>query len=199
MTDWRELVHVVWAYAADVSPEAVTAAFTAVLAISTIALWRSTRNLWQVTRIAAEHIPHVERAYVSGGTPWTDEGTTQFCVTINNYGKTPAFVGRVIIEMIEAGRPVPQTPVYAGEGKFVGYVVKPDVTLRSNLLIFPCPADGRLIYGRIYYRDIFNKCHSSGFALRALPGMPAAQVPNAYWEDRDEPDLGPAARLSKLT
>ena len=23
--------------------------------------------------------------------------------------------------------------------------------------------------------------------------MPAAQVPDAYWEDREEPDLGPAA------
>ena len=97
--------------------------------------------------------------------------------------------------MIEAGNPVPEKPVYAGEGEFAGAVVKPDVTLRLfSIGRRPCVPDGRIVYGRIYYRDIFNKCHSSGFALRALDGMPAAQVPDGYWEDRDELDLGPAAR-----
>jgi len=199
MTDWRDevpglMAHVtdVWAYVADLfsTPER---AIATILALSTIGLWLSTRKLWRVTRVAAEHIPHVERAYVSGGARWTDVGATQFCVTINNYGKTPAFVGTIIIETVEVGRPVPQKPVYAAKGSFMGYLIKPDITLQSSLT-GACPADGRLIYGRIYYRDIFNKCHSSGFALQALPGMPAAQVPDAYWDDRDERDLGPAAQ-----
>ena len=58
MSDWREVVDLIWAYAADVlsTPERATAA---ILAISTIGLWWSTRRLWRVTRIAAEHIPHV--------------------------------------------------------------------------------------------------------------------------------------------
>jgi hypothetical protein len=69
MTDWREAPGFIWAYIADFfsTPERVTALFTAVLAVSTIGLWLSTRKLWRVTRIAAEHIPHVGRAYVSGG------------------------------------------------------------------------------------------------------------------------------------
>jgi hypothetical protein len=192
MSAWPEVVSPIWAYVADVfsTPER---AMAAVLAISTIGLWWSTGRLWRVTRIAAEHIPNVERAYVSGGARWMDVVATQLRITINNYGKTPAFVGTVIIETIEAGRPVPQKPVYAEKGAFAGYVVKPDVTLETSLTC-KCPADGRLVYGRIYYRDIFKKCHSNGFALRAAPGMPAAQVPDAYWEDREEPDLGPAAR-----
>jgi hypothetical protein len=196
MSAWPEVVGPIWAYVADVfsTPER---AMAAVLAISTIGLWWSTRRLWRVTRIAAEHIPNVERAYVSGGARWMDVGATQLRITINNYGKTPAFVGTVIMQTIEAGRPVPQKPVYAGKGEFAGYVVKPDVTLESSLT-YTCPADGRVVYGRIYYRDIFNECHSSGFALRALPGMPAAQVPDVYWEDRDESDLGPAARADKI-
>jgi len=191
-----EVVSLIWAYVADVfsTPERATAVFTGVLAISTIGLWLSTRRLWRVTRIAAEHIPNVERAHVSGGMPWTDDSLTELCLTINNYGKTPAFVGTIIIGMIEAGNPVPEKPVYAGEGEFAGAVVKPDVTLRFfSLGRRPCVPNGRIVYGRIYYRDIFNKCHSSGFALKALDGMPAAQVPDAYWEDREEPDLGPAA------
>jgi hypothetical protein len=194
--NWREVVSLIWAYAADVfsTPERATAVFTGVLAISTIALWWSTHKLWRVTRIAAEHIPNVERAYVSGGTPWTDDSLTELRLTINNYGKTPAFVGTVIIGMIKAGSPVPEKPVYAEKGEFAGAVVKPDVMLHFFLITRPCVPDGRIVYGRIYYRDIFNKCHSSGFALRALSGMPAAQVPAAYWEDRDEPDLGPAVR-----
>ena len=202
MSDWREVVGLIWAYAADVfsTPERATAAFTAVLAISTIGLWWSTRRLWRVTRIAAEHIPHVERAYVSGGARWTSPDFNHLQVCINNYGKTPAFVGTVIIQMIEPDGPVPQKPEYAEKGVFAGYVVQPNVTLQSSF-IRPCPADGRLVYGRIYYRDIFNKCHSNGFALRAVSGMPAAQVPDAYWEDREESDLGPAAyerQLSRL-
>jgi hypothetical protein len=194
-----EIVSSSWAYVADLfsTPERATAVFTGVLAISTIFLWLSTRKLWRVTRIAAEHIPHVERAYVSGGTPWTDDSLTELILTINNYGKTPAFVGTVIIGMIEAGRPVPEKPVYDEKGEFAGAVVKPDVTLRFFLITRPCLPDGRVVYGRIYYRDIFNKCHSSGFALKALDGMPAAQVPAAYWEDREELDLGPAAAMSR--
>src|SRR5262245_24902806 len=162
MTDWHdEAVGIIWAYAADVwgvffsTPERATATFTGGLALSTIALWLSTRSLWKVTRIAAEHIPHVERAYVSGGAQWMSVDLSQFCVTINNYGKTPAFIGTVIIQTIEASREVPQKPVYAEEGIFAGDVVRPGDTLKSSLT-HKCHADGRVIYGRIYYRDIFN-------------------------------------------
>jgi hypothetical protein len=195
MSDWPEVVSLIWAYLANIfsTPERATAVFTGVLAISTIGLWLSTRSLWRVTRIAAEHIPHVERAYVSGGARWSGSGFTHLQVCINNYGKTPAFVGTVIVEMIEPDRPVPQKPEYAEKGEFAGYVLQPNVTVGSSIYR-PCSEDGRLVYGRIYYRDIFNKCHSNGFALRATSGMPAAQVPDAYWEDREEPDLGPAAR-----
>jgi hypothetical protein len=193
---WLEIFWSIWTFLFG-DPHRTTATFTVVLGFSTVFLWLSTRKLWRITRIAAEHIPHVERAYVSGGTPWTDASLTELCLTINNYGKTPAFVGTVIIGMIEAGTPMPEKPVYAGKGEFAGAVVKPDVTLRFFPITRPCAPDGRVVYGRIYYRDIFNKCHSSGFALRALPGMPAAQAPDAYWEDRDEPDLGPAVRREK--
>jgi hypothetical protein len=61
MTDWREAIGTIWAYAADLfsTPERATAT---ILVLSTIGLWWSTRRLWQVTRIEAEHIPRVERA-----------------------------------------------------------------------------------------------------------------------------------------
>jgi len=81
-----EVVSLIWAYVADFfsTPERVTAT---VLAVSTIFLWWSTRRLWRVTRIAAEHIPHIERAYVSGGARWTSPDFNHLQVCINNYGK----------------------------------------------------------------------------------------------------------------
>jgi hypothetical protein len=101
----REALGFIWAYVADIwpyvadvfsTPERATAVFTAVLAVSTIALWRSTRRLWRVTRIAAEHIPHVERAYVSGGATGVVNLPEHFAVTVDNYGKTPAFIGTIL-------------------------------------------------------------------------------------------------------
>jgi hypothetical protein len=192
MPDLLEIFWSIWTFLFS-SPERTTATFTAVLGFSTVFLWLSTRKLWHITRIAAEHIPRVERAYVSGGARWTDESATRLCITINNYGKTPAFIGTVTIDAAKADVPLPKKPVSAGKGEFLGYVLQPNITVESSITCV-CTADGRVVYGRIYYRDIFSKCHSSGFALRALSGMPAAQVPDAYWEDRDEPDLGPAAR-----
>src|SRR6516162_7956282 len=84
-----EVVSLIWSYVANIfsTPERATAVFTGVLAFSTIGLWWSTRRLWRVTRIAAEHIPHVERAYVSGGARWTGPALNQLQVCINNYGK----------------------------------------------------------------------------------------------------------------
>ena len=191
---WLEIFSSIWTSLFG-DPHRTTATFTVVLGFSTVFLWLSTRKLWRITRIAAEHIPRVERAYVSGGARWTDDNTTHLRVTINNYGKTPAFIGTVILQISES-KTLPQEPVYSEVGEFLGYVLKPDITAPSTITR-PCLPDGRVVYGRIYYRDIFKKCHSSGFALKALPGMPAAQVPDAYWVDRDEPDLGPAARSSK--
>src|SRR5262249_60170307 len=91
MSDWREVVGLIWAYAADVfsTPERATAAFTAVLAISTIGLWWSTRRLWRVTRTSPEQIPPVERAYVSGGAPGTSPPLNPLQRPINQYPTNP--------------------------------------------------------------------------------------------------------------
>lgn len=175
----------------------VTALSTAVLALSTIGLWLSTRRLWRVTGIAAQHIPRVERAYVSGGAAGVVDAPHDFGVTINNYGKTPAFIGTIWANIIpEKG--LPDTPVYDPPdfGRFGGQILKPDTpgyftgVTRSWDVI-----EGRVIYGRIWYRDIFKQCHSAGFILRILGDRQTIAVANrdAYWEDRDERDLGPAA------
>jgi hypothetical protein len=110
MTNWHEAPGFIWAYVADFfsTPERVTAT---VLAVSTIFLWWSTRRLWRVTRIAAEHIPHVERAYVSGGATGVVDSPQHFAVTVDNYGKTPAFIGTIWANIVPESE-LPDTPVY---------------------------------------------------------------------------------------
>jgi hypothetical protein len=208
MTDWREAIWAyvanVWAYVADLfaTPERATALFTAVLAVSTIFLWLSTRRLWQVARIAAEHIPHVERAYVSGGATGVAGSPQQFAVTVDNYGKTPAFIGTIWANIVPE-KELPDAPVYdlPGFGRFGGQMLRPGTSGHFGAVVRLWDGtEGRVIYGRIWYRDIFKQCHSAGFILRILgPGQTIAVANrDAYWEDRDEPDLGPAARWSAL-
>jgi hypothetical protein len=120
MTDWRETIGTIWAYAADVwayvadlfsTPERATALFTAVLAVSTIFLWLATLRLMRVTRIEAEHIPRVERAYVSGGATGVMDSPQHFAVTVDNYGKTPAFIGTIWANIVPEDE-LSDTPVY---------------------------------------------------------------------------------------
>jgi hypothetical protein len=173
------------------------AGFTGILSVSTIFLWWSTRQAAFAAKAAAEHIPRVERAYIRGGTGQqrpVDDGVQLF-VTMNNYGKTPAFVGTITVSICPEAA-LPAIPKYE-TGIFRGYVL---ATNTDDKTAFPsdvsCIWDRRpdqIVFGRIWYRDIFNDCHSSGFILHLRPGLPGVARREPYWEDRDEPDLGPAA------
>jgi hypothetical protein len=90
--------------------EAITAFFTLVLSISTIALWLSNNKAVEAAKAAAEALPNVERAYVfmvpdlewhlqtqhsSGVGTYHARAAAHF--RLENHGKTPA-----IIESIDA-------------------------------------------------------------------------------------------------
>jgi hypothetical protein len=148
-------------------------------------------------RAAAEHIPIVERAYVSGGATGVEGSPQEFAVTVDNYGKTPAFIGTIWANIVPENE-LPDTPVYAPPefGRFGGQMLKPDTSGHPVVIRQWDVIEGRVIYGRIWYRDIFKQCHSGGFILRILgPGQTIAVASrDAYWEDRPEPDLGPSVR-----
>jgi hypothetical protein len=110
-------------------------------------------------------------------------------VTINNYGKTPAFIGTLAVASYDRLRPKFNGPWHRQEWK--GYVLPaPTHNLVSDVDF--TYENNKIIFGRIWYRDIFQKCHSCGFALHMRDGLPAVAGHDEYWEDRDEPDLGPA-------
>ena len=127
---------------------------------------------------------------------WSRE-FAHFAVTIDNYGKTPAFIGTIWAKIVPEDE-LPDTPVYDPPefGWFGGQMLKPQTSGHPTVVRLWDVVERRVIYGRIWYRDIFKQCHSAGFILRIRgPGQTIAVANrDAYWEDRAERDLGPAAR-----
>jgi hypothetical protein len=139
-----------------------------------------------------EHMRFVERAHVSSGAVRVKD-TNTFMITINNYGKTPAFIG-IVTANIRLRSELPAKPEYP-TGVFGGYMLQPNTPgFKTGLL---CGWDGssdNVIYGRVYYRDIFKKCYSCGFALEVSGPYQGLAVDGLeqYWEDRKEADVRPA-------
>ncbi len=179
------LIYDWWVHVFD-KPDSYVALFTALLFVSTTALWWSTRQLWSVTKVAAEHIPRVERAYFSGGGPLI-AGGQQLAFTIDNYGKTPGVLVEYAVEFCPLNN-IPPVPAYLAPNyqrtRWHG-VIKPD-TLGLPITAIPIPNIPRpiLIYGRYWYRDIWNKPHDSGFVLVAeaggTHGFVPANIPMAF-------------------
>ena len=172
----------------------VTAAFTAILAIFTGRLWWSTNKLWEVTRITAEHILHVERAYISGGGRIEADGP-RFRFDMNNYGKTAGNIIEIRWGFCSADA-VPPRPTY-GEPYFYYDWIKPDIWIKGfHFTEVPTDIKNLAIYGRYYYRDVFNKSHSSGFILSFKPDGDTTPIraPAVYTQEQDEAD--PDEKLS---
>jgi len=169
--------------------DAYIALFTAILAVGTLALWSSTRKLWNVTRVHAEHIPRVERAYIYGGANYrvTEQGRpVSLFVKVNNFGKTPAFIGTIaatICPELDLTRPITWQ-----DHQWMGWALPAPTYDIGSPVELPFTRFGDVIVGRIWYRDILNDCHSSGFVLRLnTNGLPAVGG-EEHWQDRPEPD-----------
>jgi hypothetical protein len=143
------------------------AAFTGVLAISTILLWRSTRDAAIAGRIAAEHIPTVERAWLFAGPDGkrviNREALMQFPLLITNYGKTPGFLRTI---WAECGNP----DVFNPTPKYAGGAIQLDVILgagepHTHTKLFSATTE-QFFYGYIRYADIFGNFQVSRFCVR---------------------------------
>jgi hypothetical protein len=126
-------------------------------------------------KIAAEHIPTVERAFIHGGvhpngrSVIRDEAGKPIGIKVKfsmaNYGKTPGFITSVKIgrgKLSELG----DDPIYSKDIP-VSDLYFPMMTM--NDLRYPddveitVPADGEhVVFQRVFYYDIFDKPHSSG-------------------------------------
>jgi hypothetical protein len=173
--------------------EAITAAFTVILALSTIALWWSTRKLWEVTRISAEHVRIAERAHIYGG--WggelidysTLDGPWIFA-NLNNLGKTPAFIVRIAVA-IRRHEDLPEEPDYPPG-------IAPGFVLGENEKMFPAQGarawwgwrKGCVFYGRVWFTDVFDRKiqRYSSFILDIDSGYTAVMDRPRYWHIGEE-------------
>jgi hypothetical protein len=185
-----------------------------VTAISTAFIAIFTATIWGINRAQLRHSHQVERAYISGGgVPQTEVITTQssfgssvpgglrfivppvrrltgnFDLHVNNYGKTPGELLRYGIGFSDTGA-LPQHPIYTWN--FFRDWIAPGVGSRT-LVSIPIPQglSDPAVYGRFLYRDIFGKCHSSGFTLRLRSDGLSESISSPsreYTDERDEPD-----------
>jgi hypothetical protein len=72
-----------------------------ILLLSTILMWIATRDAARAAKVAADHIPNVERAVIYGGIKFgnviTEDDTRYIVITVSmaNYGKTPGFIQHI--------------------------------------------------------------------------------------------------------
>jgi hypothetical protein len=140
------------------------------------------------------HDRRVERAHVFGGTNHVTmaDGRKLLGVTINNYGKTPASIGTVAATICAEGEldsfpgwEVNEWRGHAFSKQWKGYVFG-QVSGQLIDVIFPFEA-GKVIAGRIWYRDVFKKRYSIGFLLKT-DDLTAVGGRKAFWEEREERD-----------
>jgi hypothetical protein len=141
------------------------------------------------------HMRISEGAHVSGGANWIrdPEGNiTHLVAAINNYGKTPATIGTVattICDEEELNTTFPGWGVRTWQGhqftsEWRGYVFG-QVSGQQIAPVFRFEP-GRVIAGRIWYRDVYKKRHCVGFLLRTDDLTAIGR--KEFWEEREEKD-----------
>jgi hypothetical protein len=167
---------------------------TAILAaIGTVQLIVFAWQGWQLKRsvdLAKKRDRILERAYMSGGGVQEREKrllngvvvlgglTGKFEFHLNNHGKTPGELMKIAIEFCDSSN-IPKSPTYKPE-PFQDWI-GPGTQSRA-MKSKEIPKGMTAVYGRVYYRDIFNLEHSSGFiqSLESDGGTWPLHAPEAY-------------------
>jgi hypothetical protein len=138
-----------------------------------VALFWTIYILRRNTRIA-------ERAYISGGGYFPNDPTAgwrddRFQLTIDNYGKTPAFVTHVEIGYWSLSQGRPPDPPPCTKRHVLSAVLPPGKEgLKTDIKLHRDEIKGDVIFGRFFYEDIFarpwwthkKRIRSSGFILQ---------------------------------
>jgi hypothetical protein len=159
----------------------VIAIFTVVLAFATAFLMIATNRLWKagerqiaIATVAADHIPRVERAYLTGGgkvVPMVNKnflGKRHFVVEVANYGKTPAYlIGfGVCFATMEEVQEVKTEAMHVFPWYPYDDRIRPDgVTKELKRIPLPHP-EPEVVYGAFWYLDLLKKERVFRFILR---------------------------------
>jgi hypothetical protein len=173
----------------DEHGEAVTAAFTIILALSTIALWLSTRELWRVTDRTLRHSEDTAqrqlRAYISiiTGASFRQGSVRglrfEFRPVIKNVGQTPAYHVNIVsgIQFISltdaaifdyvANLPSPTAAPTVTLGKdqdrFTHTILDRRLS-KAELRQYRKGTHTLLVFGTVRYQDIFQRDRHTNFS-----------------------------------
>lgn len=168
---------------------AITALAGVVVAIFTVTLWWSTRTQYK-------HMREVERAYIWGGGPIvrSEDGSRSLALTVNNYGKTPGRLTEFAVGFCPRDN-IPSTPQYSVRQRHHDWI-RPDPKANWLIGMFQITQRDPLIFGRLWFRDVWEEPHSIGFVLvtvkdpetgeegtsAVIPSDIAANIGRAYTE-----------------
>lgn len=131
----------------------------------------------------ADMLPQVERAYVHPG-GWFHNNSVEFFSDVGNYGKTPAIVKKICVEVCERSE-LPEMPNYS-RTELVNLPLYPGQSPQSSRITNRTRKGIKdpVVYGRVWYKDIFNNEHSSGFIydVDKEGGTHAIEAPPSYTE-----------------
>jgi hypothetical protein len=176
----------------------VIAAFTFILALATIKLWRETKNAGRVALKTAESLVLSERAYVkmshlSKGLVSIDlpdeinktRKGYRIMIQVKNFGRTPATITDVVLtkRVLDIDGILPLKPEYDrpldAVGVFAFLVCDDDFFWIKDILIkrddLPDLEHHRkklIIYGYVDYFDQFKQPHRAGYARQCEPDSP---------------------------
>jgi hypothetical protein len=169
------------------SVERAIVTFTALLALSTLLLWVYTRRVANAAKIAAEHLPAVERAYIFGGPTdlflLHDQASVR--LAMQNYGRTPAVIRGWLVEFL-AQEPHGQKPAYDETKRTATNEILEPNKLFSPPMVFRSEiAAPFFIVGYIAYDDVFRHSHTTRFCVGVARDGKAAYAGHAAWNGYD--------------
>jgi hypothetical protein len=169
------------------SVERAIVTFIALLGLSTLLLWIYTRRVANAARLAAEHLPAVERAYVFGGPTdlflLHDQASVR--LAMQNYGKTPAVIREWLVEFL-AQEPRGAKPGYDKTRRTVINEILEPFKLFSPPTVFRSEmAAPFYIVGYIAYEDVFRRSHTTRFCVGVGRDGKAAYAGHRAWNAFD--------------
>jgi hypothetical protein len=161
------------------------------IAIFTLVLTGATILLAVITNRTTSHFRTIERAYVSGGASFDQHG--DLVILVNNYGKTPADLDEVRAAIVSG--PLTGSPDWTvphAQRSYANMTLPPGMSGHYVRVRFPRSTINGIpntrVYGRFFYRDIFNQRRSNGFVLEVIllsnnqGATLAIEAPDAYTE-----------------
>ncbi len=159
----------------------ITALATAIIAVFTATLWRATTE-------SLSHSRQVERAYVSADAKVIFRGKSEavrvghivampelptdpwLSIILDNNGKTAAFVDEIAVVVCDFDA-LPPKPDYSKSERLADLRLTPGAREIRTFGFDMRTVGGKIVYGRVYYTDIYNQRHSSGFIRHILSSM----------------------------